>query len=138
MVTTASRDETVSMTNALNQLMQQMRGGPFDRLHSIGGWSPSVNVYRLERRLEVCIDLAGMQLEAIHVHVEPGRLTIRGTRPAPDPRRGDEAMRILAMEIDHGPFARIVTLPSEVVLSKVESRYENGLLWVKLPLQPHG
>ncbi len=138
MVTTATRDEPTTLNRAINQLMQQMVSGQFDRLHAVGGWCPSVNVYRLERRIEVCVELAGMDREAIDVRVEPGRLTIRGVRPAPEPPRRDEAMRILAMEIDHGPFVRVIVLPPEVDLSHVESSYDQGMLRVRLPLRVHG
>jgi HSP20 family protein len=138
MVTTATREEPATFSRAINQLMQQMVSGQFDRLHSVGGWCPSVNVYRLERRIEVCVDVAGMQRDTIEVRVEPGRLTIRGVRPAPEPPRTDEAMRIIAMEIDHGPFARVIPLPGEVDLSRVESRYENGMLWIRVPLRGQG
>ncbi|MEX2543572.1 MAG: Hsp20/alpha crystallin family protein [Phycisphaeraceae bacterium] len=101
-------------------------------------WSPAVNVYQLPGRLEVCVELAGVSSEGIDVRVEPGLLRVRGVRRAPDPR--PEAakagpMRILDMEIDAGPFLREVRLPAEVDLERVESRYEQGMLRVVLPLK---
>ena len=41
-------------------------------------------------------------------------------------------MKILAMEIDHGRFCRIVDLPGQIDVSRVESKYEHGMLWVKM------
>lgn len=102
-------------------------------------WAPPVNVYRFERRLEVCVELGGIDPKKVDVHVEPGKLRIRGNRPVPEPRhQPGEEMRILCMEIDHGAFCCIVPLPVQVDLSKVESRYDNGLLWVRLPMRVHG
>lgn len=102
-------------------------------------WAPATNVYRLARRLEVCVDLAGIDKNAIDVRVSPGKLIIRGFRTAPEPQGcKHDSMRILCMEIDHGPFARTVPLPEQVELQRVESRYDNGWLWISLPLREHG
>lgn len=102
-------------------------------------WSPPINLYRLERRLEVCVDLAGVDRKTIDVTVEPGQLIIRGMRHAPEPPHGErEGMRILAMEIDHGRFCRTIDLPNLVDLPRVESEYKLGLLWIRLPLREPG
>lgn len=102
-------------------------------------WTPAINVYRMERSIEVCADLAGLDKRDIDVQVEPGRLIVRGVRRAPDPSCHDEAkLRIISMEIDHGTFCREVPLPEHVDLSRALSRYENGMLWVSLPLRPQG
>lgn len=98
-------------------------------------WAPAVNVYQLPGRLEICVDLAGVDREALDVRVEPGRLLLRGTRSAPEPiDRGDGPMRIVSMEIDYGPFQREILLPPEVVLEEVQSTYDDGLLWIALPM----
>lgn len=133
MVMTAMRDEPATIGHAINQHMNQAASGHFDRLRGAGGWSPAINVYQLERRLEVCVELAGVEGSSIEVRVEPGRLTLRGVRSAPEPRRGREAMRIVAMEIDHGPFCRVVSLPGEVAAEGMTIRHEGGMLWVTLP-----
>jgi len=98
-------------------------------------WSPAVNVYRLKDRIEVCMDLSGVDKREVDVRVQPGQLTIKGIRHAPDPlQEGDESLRILSMEIDHGPFCRTVPLPETVNLDQVTSRYQEGMLWVTLPM----
>ena len=110
-------------------------GGPRGR--SVEAWAPAVNVYQLPGRLQVCVELAGVEPDQIDVRVEPGLLRITGARPAPDPRPEERAggpMRILDMEIDAGMFQREVRLPADVDLSRVESRYEQGLLHVTLPM----
>jgi HSP20 family molecular chaperone IbpA len=37
------------------------------------------------------------------------------------------------MEIDHGPFARNVELPSDVHHEQISASYRNGLLWIEIP-----
>src|SRR5688500_7361492 len=103
MAKTVQRDPFDQLAGQLNEMISrlwQWHGGDFCPVES---WSPSINVYRLERRIEVCVDLSGVEKPELDVRVEPGRLVIRGVRRAPEPRRsGEESMRILTMEIDHG------------------------------------
>ncbi len=101
-------------------------------------WQPQLNVYCYEDRLEVCVDLAGVDRENVEIHVEPRKLLIRGTRPSPEPVSGDPdspCRQILAMEIENGPFERIFSLPTEVDADAVTARQEEGLLWIQLPVR---
>lgn len=103
------------------------------------GWRPAVNVYRCENRYIICVDLAGIDREAIQVHAEPRRVRISGARPALEPMCGEgpQPAQVLAMEIDHGPFERVVDLPEEIDSSRVVAEHRVGLLWIKLPLRAH-
>lgn len=116
----------------------------FSRFSSTEAWSPAVNIYQLADRIEIAVDLAGIEREQIDVTVEPGRLLIRGHRPAPDPQglagdaegsEGDQPMRILTMEIDYGPFSRVIAIPEQADLSRVSSEYREGMLWITLPMR---
>ena len=99
-------------------------------------WTPSVNLYQLEGRVEVCFDLAGVDPKSIDVQIEQGRLTVSGNRLTPEPvRQADEPIRIVAMEIDHGQFCRVIALPEQVDIRKADSEYKAGLLWVRIPLK---
>lgn len=123
----------------LSFAMGKLGNWPFGSFAAGDSWSPSVNVYRLPRHLEVCVDLAGIDKRAIEVRVEPGRLILRGFRASPEPPDLEEhTMRILCMEIDHGPFARTIPLPEHIDLMRVESRYEEGWLWIRLPFREPG
>ncbi|MGA4643112.1 Hsp20/alpha crystallin family protein [Limisphaera sp. 4302-co] len=99
-------------------------------------WHPAINAFRLSDRYLVCVELAGMQKEQIAVRVEPQRLIIEGNRASPEPRcaSGDPAPQVLAMEIDYGPFERILRLPEPIRTDQVTARYREGLLWIELPL----
>jgi HSP20 family molecular chaperone IbpA len=44
-------------------------------------------------------------------------------------------VRLLAMEIDYGPFEREVALPAEVEVDQASAEQRNGLLWISLPLK---
>lgn len=125
-----------SVPERLTMVVSQTVYQSFSRFSSSEAWSPAINVYQLPDRLVVAVDLAGIERERLNVHVEPGRLTIRGERPAPDPAgHGDQPMRILTMEIDYGPFARVLAIPETADLRKVSSEYRNGMLWITLPVR---
>ncbi len=103
-------------------------------------WQPAVNIYERPDGLRVCVELAGVDKRQIDVRVEPGRLTIRGVReaPEPSPRGAGGSMRIVCMEIDYGVFERVIALPDRVDLGGVTSTYRSGWLWVHLPYQVSG
>ena len=102
-------------------------------------WAPPVNVYHLSERIEIAVDLAGIDRSNLDVRIEPRRLTIAGVRQPPEPDRPDnERMRIAAMEIDHGSFCRMIPLPDAVDLPRAKSEYVDGILWIHLPLRADG
>lgn len=110
--------------------VQLVRFGPSPR------WTPAINAYRCGDHFFICVDLAGTDKSAIEVLAEPRRLIVRGTRPPPEPSC-DQSVQVLAMEIDYGPFERVIDLPAGVDPGRVNAEHREGLLWVYLPLRPH-
>ena len=139
MIDAARRSDPEDMSTQVEILVSRLWQQHFQEYCPADAWSPPVNLYRLDRRIEVCVDLAGMNPKTIDVQVEPGRLTIRGMRPAPQPTaiRG-ERLFIESMEINHGSFCRTVSLPGDVDIARVESQYKRGLLWIRLPIREPG
>lgn len=139
MAKSTPRDEYEQLAGQLGQVI-----GNFWQWHSgdfcpVDSWSPAINLYRYESHYEVCVDLAGVDRKLVDVRVQPGILTIRGAREAPEPRmKTAGVMRILAMEIDHGQFCRNIEISDQIDLSRVESEYVDGMLWIRLPLRKHG
>lgn len=132
----AKRDPTDPIVNQINQAVQHWMNQSFGKYSRSEAWNPAINIYQLPDRLEVCVDLAGVERNRLDIEVHPGQLRIAGTRLAPDPPGHDRGpMRILSMEIDYGPFRRVLAIPREVDLSRVESRYRDGFLWIILPLR---
>jgi HSP20 family molecular chaperone IbpA len=61
---------------------------------------------------------------------------IRGERELPEPSHAEgRAVRLLAMEIDYGPFEREIHLPDEVEIAEAHAEQRNGLLWISLPIK---
>ena len=103
------------------------------------GWQPALNAFRCGEHFVVCVELAGVDKSTIDVRAESRRLLIRGSRPTPEPSCNETpAIHVLALEIDHGPFERVLDLPAEVEPEHVTAEHRNGLLWIKLPLRTQG
>lgn len=136
MFETARRPEFGDLARQFNRAMEHMLERQMCQFRAAETWAPAINAYRFERCIEICVDLAGVEKDTIDVRVEPGRLTLRGVRQAPQPEcQPGQPVQILAMEIDHGPFERTFALPREVRVDEVTAEQTNGLLWLKLPLR---
>src|SRR2546428_13883276 len=99
-------------------------------------WEPAINASHCEKCVRICVDLAGVERSQIDLTVEPQRVLIRGARELPEPTPAEgRAVRLLAMEIDYGPFEREVALPAEVEITEAHAEQRNGLLWISLPLK---
>jgi HSP20 family protein len=100
------------------------------RFNSRGKWSPDTDIYEVNDGLMVIVDIAGIKKEEIAVVVEEKILSISGTRRAPDiPDRKN----VYRLEIDVGQFEKRFRIPDYIDAEKVEARYENGFLYLKLP-----
>jgi HSP20 family protein len=97
-------------------------------------WQPAINAFRCESAVRICVDLAGVDKSSIDLTVEPRSLVLRGIRETPEPADG-RAVQMLALEIDFGPFERVIELPAEIESEGAHAEHENGLLWIYLPLK---
>ncbi len=135
MIDTAKRETATAPTSKLRQWTMGVVTQKFG-FCPVDTWTPLVNLYQLEDRIEVCIDLAGVDPKRIDVRLEPGRLIVMGQRETPEPVVEEgERIRIIAMEIDHGQFCRTVALPENVDIRRADSEYKAGMLWVRLPFR---
>ena len=120
---------------ALSDATYQLMRFRFSR-HSPHAWQPSINAYRLERCIRICVDLAGVEKSEIDLQIEPRRLWISGERDNPEPPiKDDQIVQTIAMEIDYGPFLRSISLPAEIDPDKATAFQENGFLWICLPIK---
>ena len=96
-------------------------------------WRPQMNAFHCTDHLTVCVDLAGTDAESIEVTVGTMELIVRGHRRSIEPTQ-EHPRRVLALEIEHGPFERVFALPEPVEATQVEAEPRAGLLWIRLPL----
>src|SRR5262245_3049552 len=95
-------------------------------------WRPSVDVYRLADAVAVIAELPGVEEADLKVVVEGNRLRISGTRR---PISAGPNAEPLQVEIDCGPFERVVTLPAGADPDRVSAQFRSGFLTVHVPVR---
>jgi HSP20 family protein len=120
----------------LGDVAFELRRWQFAGFASPDTWQPAINAYRCKGQITICVDLAGVEREALDLRVDARRLSIRGHREAPEPAKNPEMLQVLAMEIDYGAFERQFELPADVDVQRIMAEQRNGLLWIYLPLRP--
>jgi len=123
-------DQVQQLQSELNQLFHRWTGpgrGPSDTGE---GDFPALNVWEDTDAVHVEAELPGMSHNDIEIYVTGGnQLTLKGERK-PVAAEGALWHR---QEREHGRFVRTFPLPVNVDADKVEARFENGVLVVKLP-----
>ena len=115
--------------------MDELFGDVFDRgmgQRRRGGFVPAVDVYYVGNppRAVVRADLAGIDPNEIELKISGRELTLSGQRR---PQRGEERV-YQQIEIEHGPFQRVVALGVDVDSDAAQASYEDGILTVELPV----
>lgn len=91
---------------------------------------PAVNYLSKGYDAVVTAEIPGVEPGDINISVEGKILTISGERKTEELREGETCHR---SERQQGRFKRSLELPFEVESSKVEARFENGVLIITLP-----
>ena len=81
-------------------------------------------------RAVVKAELAGIDTSRLGLEIRGRELVITGHRKPADP----EGRVYQQIEIEHGPFRRVVALGADVDPDAADARYEDGVLTVELPL----
>ncbi len=118
------------VSREFQRFTDEMKRWSFYRFSRSVGWRPAVNVYDDHQRIYVCVELAGVPKERIHVERRENRIIIRGERAAPEPPEHETPVCVLRMEIDSGPFQRAIDLPPHADLDTIEARSADGFLWI--------
>lgn len=91
---------------------------------------PSMDVSETDESFFVTLDLPGVSPDAVSIEVHEGKLTISGNRVA---EATDEKLKFHRIERKSGEFQRLVSVPNDVDVEKIDAAYEHGVLVVTLP-----
>jgi HSP20 family protein len=78
----------------------------------------------------VVVNLAGIDPDQVTVTAREGALVISGERQ----RQPCEGRVYQQIEIEYGPFERLVQLPGDVDLARAKARYDQGMLTIEFPI----
>jgi HSP20 family protein len=100
------------------------------------GFSPAIDLaYAPDPpRAIVTAELAGVEIEGLELEIRGRKLILSGTR-SPVALEGEVYQQV---EIERGPFHRVVELGADVRGEEARASYEDGILRVELPLAQGG
>jgi HSP20 family protein len=113
--------------------IDELFGDVFERTGFRGrGFSPSVDVYYVDGppRAIVRVELAGIRISDVALEIRGRQLLIAGERRAEEA----EGRLYQQIEIEHGPFRRVVELGADVIAEQARASYDDGVLVVEVPL----
>ena len=116
------------MEQVMERLMQEVKP-----LESPVPWVPRADIYETAEEFVVTLEIPGIDREEIEILVEGLYLTLSGTRVEPATQG---CMRWHQMEIAHGRFERVLTLPHEADAERITATYTDGFLYIHIPRGP--
>jgi len=94
-------------------------------------WRPPTDVYETDSAIVVRVEMAGMRDAEIAITLDERGLRIEGQRPE---RHDDRPLSYHQMGINYGAFAVEVFLARPFDHEHVTARYDDGFLFVELPI----
>lgn len=91
---------------------------------------PKINIRESEETYHIEVELPGVKKENTEIQIDGDILTISGERLIKDDVQDEEYRKV---ESNYGKFSRAFTLPKRVDTSKIEAKFELGVLEVDIP-----
>lgn len=110
------------------------RGSPNSSIRSVArGTFPPVNVGSTPEAVEIYAFAPGVDAASLDVSVDKGVLTISGERKTDvGESPSSEKRSVYAWERPYGAFRRVISLPEDADPSRVDARYRNGVLGIRI------
>lgn len=99
------------------------------------GMAPSLDVIDKEDEIKLVADLPGLDESDIDVQVTDSTLTLSGEKKE-ETEEGDKDGDYYVCERRFGSFRRSIRLPEGIDQEKIDARFRNGVLTVRLPKKP--
>lgn len=97
---------------------------------AVRNWAPAVDIVEDENEIVLKAELPGLKQEDIDIEMHGDTLTIKGERRFEDTDKRDNYVR---MERSYGAFQRAFTVGVPVDSDKINAKFRDGLLEVRLP-----
>ena len=121
-------DELERMRRNMDRLIGQIAGRAYWPTHA--GVFPLVNVTEDKDHFYIHSEIPGMKREEINISATGKNLSISGERKIASE---GENVRYHRREREDGKFSRVIALPSDIRVDKIEAAYIDGILSIKIP-----
>jgi HSP20 family protein len=132
----ASERDPFTKFEQMRRELDELFGDYFDRPGYAArrpGFTPAVDVYFSSDppRVIVKAELAEIDLDELTLNVRGRELTIAGQRNPTE----SEGRTFQQVEIERGPFRRVIGLGADVEPDQARAVYEDGILHIELPIK---
>lgn len=121
--------ELMSLRQAMDRLFEDSFIRP-SRLAPGEGPLPAIDMYQTPKEVVVKVQVPGIKLEDIDVHITGDGLTIKGERKSEKETKRED---YYYQEQRYGSFTRYVSLPDGLATDKAEASLEDGVLTLTIP-----
>jgi len=103
---------------------------PFAGFADAGPLAPKIDVSEAKDGIEVTAELPGVEEKDVEVMLSGDTLTVRGEKKV---ERDEKETNWHVIERSYGAFSRAIPLSYEPDPSKVEAKFDKGVLRIRLP-----
>ena len=121
-------DDLERMRRDMDRLIGQTSGRAYWPAHA--GVFPLVNVTEDKDHFYIRSEIPGMQSEEIDISATGRNLTISGERTIASE---GENVKYHRREREDGKFSRVIVLPNDIEVGKIEAVYADGILDITIP-----
>lgn len=126
------------MRDEMNRVFERFEGGwpgwsfPASRL-TTGLMVPDLDVHEDDKAVTIEVELPGVDEKDVSVTFNNGNLTIRGEKKS---EREEKKADYYMAERSFGSFERSLRLPDTLDDSKIDARFDKGVLKITAPKKP--
>jgi HSP20 family protein len=95
-------------------------------------WTPAVDVREGNDDVTLAVELPGIEPGAVEITYDNGVLTVKGEKKSAR-KDSDAESQYHIVERTFGTFVRSFRMPKGLDESRVEARYEHGVLTIRVP-----
>jgi HSP20 family protein len=122
-------DEFTRMQNYMNKIMNSyFVQQPIAAVQNIN--YPKVDMQEKDDKYILNFELAGMSKDDIKLSLDNNLLLLSGEKKV---SKNDQDKRYIKHEIFVGKFQRVIQLPDNINIDKIQSKFKNGILEVTIP-----
>lgn len=123
--------EVVALQNRMNSLFRGLdeENNPM----TAASFVPAVDIYEDKDKVQLKLEVPGIDQKDLHVSVEDNTLTVQGERKFENDEKQENFHRI---ERSYGSFYRAFSLPPTVDADNIAADYKAGVLKLELKKKP--